>query len=175
MQLTKKVYIRTGLVYCTLILILYIGISVANFVMYRIYSDLSQNSRLVDYIFNSKAIEKIPLSVVRIFSYLQFVPVILIFFYIFLVRKERMKARFINYPISLSALILLIQLPSLILLAANFILQLKSMPLFEKGSYSILFIYSFLEAIFFFFLIFLSSEFTAQKGRPAEIFSFGKD
>jgi len=108
----------------------------------------------VDYIFNSKAIEKIPLSVVRIFSYLQFVPVILIFFYIFLVRKERMKARFINYPISLSALILLIQLPSLILLAANFILQLKSMPLFEKGSYSILFIYSFLEAIFFFSLYF---------------------
>ncbi|MBP5329697.1 MAG: HD domain-containing protein [Spirochaetaceae bacterium] len=154
MQLTKKVYIRTGLVYCALMFIMYLAISLVNLGIYKIYTGLSQNSKIVDYLFNSKAIAKIPMSVVRVFSLLQFVPLILIVLYIFLVNKDKMKVRFINYPISLSSLVLLIYAPSLLLLAANFVLQLKTMPLFEKGSYSVLFIYSFLQSIFFFSLFF---------------------
>ena len=132
----------------------YLLISIANIIIYKIYTSLSQNSKIVDYIFNSKVIANIPLPVVNFFSLLQFVPLILMLLYIFFVKKDNMKVWFINYPISLSLLIFLIQLPSLILLAANFILQLKSMPLFEKGSYSALFIFSFLQAIFFFSLYF---------------------
>ena len=132
----------------------YLLISTANIIIYKIYTSLSQNSKIVDYIFNSKVIANIPLPVVNFFSLLQFVPLILMLLYIFFVKKDRMKVRFINYPVSLSSLIFLIQLPSLVLLAANFVLQLKSMPLFEKGSYSVLFIFSFLQAIFFFSLYF---------------------
>ena len=84
-------------------------------------------------------------------------PILLICFYIFAPNEKNIKARFINYPIVLSFIVFLIQTPSLILLAANFILKLKTLSLFEKGSYSILFFYSFLEAIFnfsfFYFLL----------------------
>ena len=154
MELTKKSYIRTGLVYCVIMFFVYLLISIANIIIYKIYTSLSQNSKIVDYIFNSKVIANIPLPVVNFFSLLQFVPLIIMVVYIFFVKKDRMKVRFINYPVSLSSLIFLIQLPSLVLLAANFVLQLKSMPLFEKGSYSVLFIFSFLQAIFFFSLYF---------------------
>ena len=149
MELTKKSYIRTGLVYCVIMFAVYLLVSIINIIIYKVYTGLSQNSRIVDYIFNSKLIANIPLPVVNLFSLLQFVPLILMVVYIFFVKKDNMKVWFINYPISLSLLIFLIQLPSLILLAANFILQLKSMPLFEKGSYSVLFFFSFLQAIFF--------------------------
>lgn len=150
MQLTKKVYIRTGLVYSVLIFVVFLITQALTLMLYKVYFALSRNSKLVDYIFNSSPLENIPMNVSLIFSLLQVVPVVLMLLYIFLVKSDKLKARFINYPISLSALVLLVFVPSLTLLAANFVLQIKDMSLFEKGSYSVYFIYSFLDAIFFF-------------------------
>lgn len=65
MELTKKSYIRTGLVYCVIMFFVYLLISIANIIIYKIYTSLSQNSKIVDYIFNSKVIANIPLPLVN--------------------------------------------------------------------------------------------------------------
>ena len=149
MELTKKVYIKTGLIYCGIMLGAFL---VTNLLLNLFISfiDLSSASKFVDYLFYNKALEKIPMYVIAIFSSLQLVPLVLIVMYVCFTKPKNMKVRFINYPIALCSLVILIQVPSLVLLALNFILKLKTMSFFEKGSSSILFLYAFLDAIFTF-------------------------
>jgi membrane protein required for beta-lactamase induction len=59
-KLTKKNYVKTGFIYCFVLICVYLVFSLLAGIIYGFLPALNHNSKIVEYLFFSKALEKIP-------------------------------------------------------------------------------------------------------------------